>query len=85
MIHYFTALVISYTLGDNPNNLGYTTATIWFEREEHCYELMQSDATMPLYNYLLELYGKDISMRCKVTDHVSSVIKPKLRVDPELQ
>jgi hypothetical protein len=75
MIEYFTALVISYTLQDHAV---YTTA--WFESEKHCQTVMQRDLAQPLYNHILELYGKDIMMHCTVSNKVSKpALKPKPR------
>jgi len=74
MIYYFTALVITYTIGVNEVN-----TVVWYENESHCQEAMDSGLSDPLYDHLYELYGNDIMMNCEVSDKVSYMIKPKER------
>jgi len=75
MIEYFTALVISYTLKGVE-----VEANVWFETHHECQQVMQDDLADPIYDYLLTLYGRDIMMRCIMSDQVSyEAIRPKLR------
>jgi len=75
MIEYFTALVISYGLRDQP-----VEAVVWFENQRECQHVMQADLADPLYNYLMELYGRGIMMRCEVSEEVSrELLRPRLR------
>jgi hypothetical protein len=74
MIEYFTALVISYTVQN------YDIDTVaWFENESHCMKAMQSRSVDNFYNYIYDLYGNDISMRCEVSTTRSKIIRPKIR------
>jgi|TARA_B100000085_G_scaffold275708_1_gene293911 hypothetical protein len=74
MIEYFTALVIAYSVQD------YNIETVaWFENERHCIEAMQSRSVDNFYNYIYDLYGNDISMRCEVSTTRSKIIRPKSR------
>jgi hypothetical protein len=76
MIFYFTALVITYTIGVNEVN-----TVVWYEKEQHCREAMDDRLGDALYNQLYELYGNDIMMSCEVSDKVSYVLRPRLRED----
>ena len=74
MIYYFTALIISYSIGDQE-----ALATVWYKNEQHCIEAMNSQFADPLYNHLYELYGTDIMMSCEVSNVVSYKLVPKMR------
>ena len=78
MIHYFTALVISYSM--DPGSV--TKSFVWYDRERHCQEAMDDGLADPLYRQLYELYD-DLEMRCVVSDEVSFVLKPRLRPEGE--
>lgn len=75
MIYYYTALVITYSMDAD----SVTTSYIWYDRERHCREALQELAD-PIYNQIYELY-EDIAMQCVVSDKVSYVLKPKLRLE----
>ena len=73
MIEFFTALVISYTVGGEPMQ-----TFVLYDQEDHCYEAMR--LVDPLYDQLYTLYGKDIMISCEVTEEVSRYpIRPKVR------
>ena len=74
MIYYFTALVITYSMDAES-----VTSYIWYDRERHCREALQELAD-PIYNQIYELY-EDTAMQCVVSDKVSYVLKPKLRLE----
>jgi len=78
MIYYFTALVISYSMGDQE-----ASAVVWYDRERHCQEAMDDGLGDPLYTQLYELYGEDIMMSCHVSEDVSYVLRPRLRPKEE--
>ena len=78
MIYYFTALVISYSMGEQE-----AFATVWYDRERHCQEAMDDGLSDPLYTQLYELYGNDIMMECVVSEEVSEVIRPRMRPKEE--
>ena len=73
MIYYFTALVITYSMDAE----SVTTSYIWYDRERHCQEALQS-LVEPIYTQIFELYD-DTMATCHVSDEVSFVLKPKLR------
>jgi hypothetical protein len=75
MIYYFTALVITYSM----NAESVTTSYIWYDRERHCREALQELAD-PIYTQIYELY-EGTAMQCVVSDKVSYVLKPKLRLE----
>ena len=76
MIEYFTALVIAYNL--HGNNI---ETAVWFESEKHCSKAMHNRSADFMYDYLYDLYGKDISMGCYRTDKISKLIRPRIRPD----
>lgn len=78
MIYYFTALVISYSMGDQE-----ARTVVWYDRERHCQEAMDDGLADPLYTQLYELYGEDIMMSCHVSEDVSYVLRPRLRPKEE--
>lgn len=78
MIYYFTALVISYSIGDQE-----ASAVVWYDRERHCIEAMNDRLADPIYNHLYELYGNDIMMKCFVSEEVSFKLRPRLRPEEE--
>ena len=78
MIYYFTALVISYSMGDQE-----ARTVVWYDRERHCQEAMDDGLADPLYTQLYELYGEDIMMKCHVSEDVSYVLRPRLRPKEE--
>jgi len=78
MIYYYAALVITYSMTDGTQ----TTSYVWFDRERHCWEAMQSGEADALYDRIYNLYD-DVSMTCHVSNEVSYILKAKLR--PEEQ
>jgi len=79
VIEYFTALVIAYGLKDQN-----VEAVVWFENQRECHHAMQEDLAQPLYDYLMDMYGKGIMMRCEVSDVISrGPIRPKVRPEKE--
>jgi len=72
LIYYFTALVITYSMGGED-----VTSYIWYDRERHCREALQELAD-PIYSQIYELY-EDTSMQCVVSNDVSFVLRPRLR------
>ena len=75
MLEFFTALIIEYKLQGHQMR-----ASIWFESERHCQEVMNEDIAQPVYDRLYDLYGNDIMMTCHVTKEVSNeLVRPRLR------
>ena len=74
MIYYFTALVITYSMDAES-----VTSYIWYDRERHCREALQGLAD-PIYEQIHDLY-EGTAMQCVVSDKVSYVLKPKLRLE----
>ena len=73
MIYYYTALVITYSMTPDTE----TTSYIWYDRERHCQEALQS-LVEPIYTQIFELYDDTMAV-CHVSEEVSFVLKPKLR------
>lgn len=73
MIYYYTALVLVYSMSNGME----TTSYIWYDRERHCQEALQS-LIDPIYSQIYDLYD-DTMATCHVSDEVSFVLKPKLR------
>jgi hypothetical protein len=78
LIHYYTALVISYAINGEP-----VKSVVWYDRERYCVEAMNDRLFDPVYDHLYELYGTDIMMECYVSDKVSFKLRPKLRPKEE--
>ena len=75
MLEFFTALIIEYKLQGHQMR-----ASIWFESERHCQDVMNEDIAQPVYDRLYDLYGNDIMMTCHVTKEVSNeLVRPRLR------
>ena len=75
MLEFFTALIIEYKLQGHQMR-----ASIWFESERHCQEVLNEDVAQPVYDRLYDLYGNDIMMTCHVTKEVSNeLVRPRLR------
>ena len=73
MIYYYTALVLVYSMSDGME----TTSYIWYDRERHCQEALQT-LIDPIYSQIHDLYD-DTTAKCHVSDEISFVLKPKLR------
>ena len=75
MLEFFTALIIEYKLQGHQMR-----ASIWFESERHCQEVLNEDVAQPIYDRLYDLYGNDIMMSCYVTKESSNeLVRPRLR------
>lgn len=79
MIEFFTVLVLTYHIDGEP----WETKVV-YDTEDRCQEAMDRRVMVPLYDQLMDLYGKDIMMSCHTTSLVSKE-GPRPRARPLLE